>query len=364
MLFRKYFHKQQRRWQERVQNETLAWTAERTQFISLLHDGFMEEFFSLIIPYPDMFVSLFAYNSFGNIGFAEDVLIPRTRQLQFAIVLLNSLEESADLLFLFKKGFFDSFFFDVFDRSPPVSDSVRSGLLACSRRMYPIQSGSFLMGVIQEDRDGEQDDNPLRETEIANSYWFSCYPVTQLVWSSIMERNPSIFRSITKPVENVTWFDCISFCNKLSEQEGLPCVYKITGENIIENRNLDGYRLPTEVEWEYAARAGQSTLYSGSDNLDDVGWYKNDDKHSLSHPPAQKRANSWGIYDMSGNVKDWCADPWKAHWEDEVYSEEYQSIRGGAWDDDVDKNRISYRNFFSKRKGHYAIGFRLARTLN
>lgn len=146
--------------------------------------------------------------------------------------------------------------------------------------------------------------------------------VTQELYESVMGENPSKFKGEKNlPVENVSWYDAVYFCNKLSAKCGLTPVYAVDGETDVEkwgyaphitgtvsqNENNNGYRLPTVEEWQYAAKGGQEFKYSGSANLDEVGWY---DKNSeeKTHPVAQKNSNVYGLYDMSGNVWEWCWD--------------------------------------------------------
>ena len=138
--------------------------------------------------------------------------------------------------------------------------------------------------------------------------------VTQALWEAVMGNNPSHFKGSQLPVEMVTWFDCVRFLNALSEAERLTPVYSVgwgdkpTVETVWE---ANGYRLPTEAEWEYSAKAGTELTYSGSNSIDEVAWYE-DNSDDETHPVAQKKPNSWGLYDMSGNVWEWCNDEWNS----------------------------------------------------
>ena len=136
--------------------------------------------------------------------------------------------------------------------------------------------------------------------------------VTQKLYASVMGENPSNFKGDNLPVENVSWYDAVKFCNELSMKKGLFPVYTINGEGVTWDKSANGFRLPTLEEWFFAAIGGQDYDYPGSNNLDEVAWYYNN-SNEQTHPVARKKANGYGLYDMVGNVQEWC---WDSSWGD------------------------------------------------
>lgn len=186
-------------------------------------------------------------------------------------------------------------------------------------------------------------------------YAIGATQVTQAQWRAVMGSNPSHFKGEDRPVELVSWYDAVTFCNKLSELERFEPCYVLAGRAVSwpKGRSCTGYRLPTEAEWEYAARAGQDTTYAGSNELGEVAWCS-DNSDFETHPVAQKKPNAWGLYDMSGNVWEWVWDG---------YGGSYRVFRGGSWGSFPFLTRVADRSRCSPSlRGNY-LGLRLARTI-
>jgi len=235
--------------------------------------------------------------------------------------------------------------------------------------MMVIPGGEFIMG----DNRGEEDEKPAHKVQISGFY-MDKYEVTQEAYEHMMGKNPAKFKGPDKPVERVSWFGAIQYCNMRSLREGLnPCYNLDTLECSYE---ADGYRLPTEAEWEYACRAGTPTKYSfgnAPEKLGQYAWFK-ENANKTSHPVGQKRPDQWGFYDMHGNVWEWCND---------YYSEDYYQkspvenptgpavgdervLRGGSWASGAQSARSSSRysetpGFADVCFGYEAYGFRCVR---
>lgn len=213
---------------------------------------------------------------------------------------------------------------------------------------------------------------PIEMVQIpGQNYKMSTTEITQKFYESIMGENPSEFKGENNPVESVSWYDAIYFCNKLSEKYGYTPVYSVNGttdvtkwnytphqedeiyEEITQNTSANGFRLPTNAEWGYAAKGGQNYKYAGSNNIDEVAWYW-DNSDKTTHPVAQKKANGYGLYDMSGNVLEWCWDS---------QSDEDRYLRGCAWFQSTDYCDVSLRFHNDAYDCMKGIGFRLACTI-
>ncbi len=187
-------------------------------------------------------------------------------------------------------------------------------------------------------------------------YRLAAVPVTQALFEQVTGRRPSAARGDRLPVEGVSWWDAVRFCNTLSLREELAPAYRLhaDGEGIDWDPAADGYRLPTEAEWEHACRAGTTGPHYGL--LDDIAWYRGNAEDRI-HEVGGKLPNPWGLYDMLGNVWNWCWDVYDA----EVYGS-YRVLRGGGWFDEHWSCRASAR-----RRSHPTfqvddVGFRLARS--
>ena len=173
--------------------------------------------------------------------------------------------------------------------SDNVSIPVKNGI---SIDMVRVEAGTFIMGATPEMESPFDWEKPTHQVTLTNDYYIGKYEVTQALWQAVMDNNPSYFKGDDLPVEMVSWDDCQEFISKL---------------NIITGKT---FRLPTEAEWEYAARGGNKSRgyqYSGSNNLSDVAWYE-DNSGKKTHAVGSKQSNELGIYDLSGNVWEWCQD--------------------------------------------------------
>jgi formylglycine-generating enzyme required for sulfatase activity len=231
--------------------------------------------------------------------------------------------------------------------------------------MVLVNGGTFRMG----NHNGESDEKPVHSVTV-NSFYMGITEVTQKEWIAIMGKNPSHFKGDNLPVEQVSWLDAVDFCNKLSQKEGLTPAYRISGKDVVCDFTANGYRLPTEAEWEYAAGEGKDPAvydYSGGSNADSVGWYAGN-SNKTTHPVGTKAANSLGLYDMSGNVWEWCWD-WNGSYNSESTSNPhgassgaYRIERGGGWGSEAKYLRSTYRHGLAPSRKGSNLGFRLVRS--
>jgi len=249
-----------------------------------------------------------------------------------------------------------------------------------------VEGGAFIMGSTEGTPGSNDNERPVRSVTVSG-FWMGACPVTQAQWREVMGNNPSYFKDDDHPVENVCWLDAVEYANKRSLREGFEPAYGICGDiralaklkfrkssNVTWNRKANGYRLPMEAEWEYAARGGRGSPgnheYSGSDDADEVAWY--DSNSGGSTQPVRKKApNALGLYDMSGNVWEWCWDryadkyPSAAETDPAGASSGYlRVLRGGSsWVISAEYVRCSFRRRSGPSDMGNDIGFRLVRPL-
>ena len=218
-------------------------------------------------------------------------------------------------------------------------------------KMIKVEGGTFRMGATSEQSNDAYDDEKPVHSVTLSDYYIGETEVTQELWEAVMGSNHSRFKGNNqRPVESVSWKDCQKFIKELN---------RLTGKE---------FRLPTEAEWEYAARGGKYSrgyTYSGSDNADEVAWYY-DNSGDETHPVKTKKANKLGLYDMSGNVWEWCNDWYGGY---QSYSQtnptgpskgEYRVLRGGSWGNFDWCVRVSFRYFNSPGTRNDNYGLRLA----
>lgn len=211
-----------------------------------------------------------------------------------------------------------------------------------SFELVRVEGGTFLMGSDQDTKEEQ-----IHKESVAD-FWIGKYLVTQALWENVMGENPSHFKAKNRPIESVKWDEVHVFLEKLNKITGLK------------------YRLPSEVEWEYAARGGKFScgfLYAGGNNLKEVGWDKRN-SHQETKPVGLKLPNELGLYDMSGNVWEWCID----HWQDSDSSakesrlDRRRVIRGGSWYGNVSGYAVYERSFVIADFRNDDVGFRLVRS--
>jgi formylglycine-generating enzyme required for sulfatase activity len=269
-------------------------------------------------------------------------------------------------------------------------------MAACNRstEMVWIPAGTFTMGS-PANEPGRFDNETQHQVTLTAGFYMGKYPVTQAQYEAVMGRNPSYFTepvspetsTANRPVEQVSWYDAIVFCNKLSMKEGLSPAYRINestnpdnwgtvptgysaGWNAVEIvAGSKGYRLPTDAQWEYACRAGTTTAYNTGDNIptNQVN-YRGNIEWNRTTEVGKYEPNAWGLYDMHGNVWEWCWDRYGDYSSGAqtdptgAVSGDNRMIRGGCWDIDGQYLRSALRGGGIPDSRSYGIGFRLVRS--
>ncbi len=212
-----------------------------------------------------------------------------------------------------------------------------------------IPAGKFTMGSPSNEAGRNDGEGPQKTVTLSNPFYMGIYEVTQLQYNAVMGTNPSHYKGENLPVEKVSWDDAVAFCKKLSEKTG------------------SAVRLPTEAEWEYACRAGSRTRYSFGDDEEQLPRYAWFSKNSVykTHPVGQKQHNAWGLYDMHGNVYEWCSD-WFGSYANAAETDptgpktgKWRVLRGGSWNGIATYCRSANRNHGTPTYRHGHAGFRV-----
>ena len=235
------------------------------------------------------------------------------------------------------------------DETEHASSQLNPVIQNLMNNMVYVSGGTFTMGATNEQGSDVEDDERPAHQVILSSYSIGKYEVTQEEWEAVMGSNPSVYKGAKRPVENVSWWNCQEFIRKLNAMTGKK------------------FRLPTEAEWEYAARGGMKSKgykFSGSNDLRQVAWYDLNSEHTTV---GTKRSNELGLFDMSGNVWEWCQDYWCDRYsgDDQTNptgpaSGSYRVIRGGSWITPAGGCRVSYRGNYAPAEWSSILGFRLA----
>jgi formylglycine-generating enzyme required for sulfatase activity len=245
--------------------------------------------------------------------------------------------------------------------------------------MVKVEGGTFKMGSKNSDNAADNDEQK-EHTVTVKDFEICKFEVTVWQWKEYLKANklkmpvkPVWGWQDNYPINNLTWYEVIDYCNWLSKKENLEPVYTQQGPNVSCDFTKNGYRLPTEAEWEYAAKGGKKskeTRYSGSNNPNQIAWHKANSKAS-PHTIGTKLPNELGIYDMSGNVWEWCWDWYNKDYytiEDNKNPKgpimgERKSVRGGSWDSKLNYMRPANRISTLPSKTHEFYGFRVARSI-
>lgn len=245
-----------------------------------------------------------------------------------------------------------------------------------------IAPGSFTMGSPESEEGHESNEKPHR-VKLTQGFYLMETEVTQGQYKAVRGSNPAATEKdyagaecrtrgvgTSLPVHCVTWFDAIRYANALSAKEGLELCYVVNSERVTWPKGVQcrGYRLPTEAEWEYAARAGKKTVYAGGNEPDEFAWYEKNSESRL-HAVRTRKGNGWGIYDMSGNVWEWVWDwyteePGRLGGSDPVgpTSGSYRVDRGGSWANGAQIARVAYRDYGVPGNRYATLGFRVSRS--
>jgi len=233
-----------------------------------------------------------------------------------------------------------------------------------------IEGGTFSMGSDSPEA-GKVDEKPPHDVTL-NSFYIGKYEVTNEEYKLFKPDHSGKWSDPTFPVDSVSWYDAVEYCNWLSEQEGLEPCYTGSKNDIVMDMTKNGYRLPTEAEWECACRGGTDTIYFWGDNKEmakSYCWFV-ENADGSAHPVGEKKPNPFGLYDMNGNVMEWCWDWYKEKYYPESISDnptgpekgKYRVLRGNYFKDGGREMRVTMRGRFAPKTVKNMIGFRLVRT--
>jgi formylglycine-generating enzyme required for sulfatase activity len=239
-------------------------------------------------------------------------------------------------------------------KTPPKELTVDLGK-GVKLEMVLIPAGEFLMGSPDSDKDAWSGEKPQHRVRITKPFYLGKYLVTQEQWEAVMGNNPSQLKGVKNPVETVSWDDCQQFVGKLNAKSAA---------------GGGKFQLPSEAQWEYACRAESTTRFCFGDDepkLGDYAWYAAN-SGCKTHPVGEKKPNAWELYDMHGNVREWCQDWWKGYKGSPVDDPTGAAtgsccvFRGGSWDDPAEYCRSAYRDFVGFRYAGNDLGFRVSRV--
>ncbi len=243
-----------------------------------------------------------------------------------------------------------------------------------------VPAGEFTMGAPESETWSSPHERPQHAVTLSDSFTICEVEVTQTLWQEVTGANPSAFPGCGDcPVENITWFEALEFCNTLSARDGLEPAYQISGDQVTWDTEADGYRLPTEAEWEYACRAGSLTAFANDlpnldqdcddPNLDGLGWYCGNSDFR-PRPVGMKESNAWGLYDLHGNVWEWCWD-WYANYGSAAVTDPtgpevgfFRLVRGGSWSVGAASCRSASRYQLNPERSFNDVGLRRVRPID
>ena len=249
---------------------------------------------------------------------------------------------------------------------------IELALTPLPHRLCKVPKGSFTMGSPETESGRDSTNEKQHAVMLTTDFWMTESEVTQRQYMNLMGSSPSSFKGDDLPVETVSWFDAVAYCNALSVKEELPPCYQIDGTTVgwADGVKCAGYRLPTEAEWEYAANPATPprTVYAGSDNVDGVAWYSSN-AGSTTHAVKTKTANGRGLYDLSGNVWEWVWDWYQASYEALPSTDPIgpstgatRVRRGGALNITATNARVAIRGSDPPAYRGYDVGFRIVRS--